>query len=292
MNETNEVKGFKIFDYNWTCKPKQKIFKYKIGCTYEENVEPIVCRQGFHFCKRAIDCFNYRTFRPQNKVAEILALGKIATDGVKYCTNKIKIVREVSWNELLEIVNSGNDCTGLGNSGNCNSGDYNSGNHNSGNGNSSNYNSGSFNSNDYNSGHFNSGKHNSGHFNSGNYNVGCRNSGSFNSGNYNSGNYNNGNYNSGDWNNTNYSNGCFNTIEPKIYLFNKPSELTYSDWQSSKAYKLISQLENKASNAEHFIIWWKNLSDYEKEIIKEIPNFDNEIFKEITGIDISDTAIK
>jgi len=289
MNEINSgIKGFKVFDFNWTCRPKEKIFKYKVGCTYEENIEPIICKKGFHFCKRAIDCFNYRTFRPKNKVAEILALGKIDTDGVKYCTNKIKIVREITWNELLDIVNSGSNCTGMGNSGYCNSGDYNSGNYNSGNGNSNNYNSGNYNSNSYNSGDFNSGHHNSGHFNSGNYNTGRRNSGHFNIGNFNTGNYNIGNFNTGDWNKANYSNGCFNTITPKMYLFNKPSEWSYSDWQSSKAYKLINQLENiiKDKN-KNCLKWWESLSDYEKEIIKEIPNFNEKIFKEITGIDIN-----
>lgn len=31
-------------------------------------------------------------------------------------------------------------------------------------------------------------------------------------------------------------------------------------------------------------IWWDGLTDEEKGIIKDIPNFDKEIFKEITGI--------
>ena len=33
--------------------------------------------------------------------------------------------------------------------------------------------------------------------------------------------------------------------------------------------------------------WWYNLSDYEKNVIKSLPNFDAEIFKEITGIDVN-----
>ncbi len=32
--------------------------------------------------------------------------------------------------------------------------------------------------------------------------------------------------------------------------------------------------------------WWKGLSEENKEIIKEIPNFDAEIFKDITGIEV------
>ena len=39
-------------------------------------------------------------------------------------------------------------------------------------------------------------------------------------------------------------------------------------------------------NSECGSIWWSGLNDYEKSIIKAIPNFDKEIFKEITGIDV------
>ena len=34
-------------------------------------------------------------------------------------------------------------------------------------------------------------------------------------------------------------------------------------------------------------IWWKSLSDREKNIIQWIPNFDAAIFKQMTGIDIN-----
>ena len=34
------------------------------------------------------------------------------------------------------------------------------------------------------------------------------------------------------------------------------------------------------------IMMWNNLSDDEKQSVKEIPNFNAEVFKEITGISI------
>lgn len=43
----------------------------------------------------------------ENKVAEIVALGDIDTNEVKSCTNKIQIIREIPWDELLKIVNKG-----------------------------------------------------------------------------------------------------------------------------------------------------------------------------------------
>ena len=291
MSETGVVKGFKVFNPDWTCNPNGKPFQYAVGGTYEEDVKPMVCDRGFHFCEKAADCFNYYQFNPENKVAEVLALGEVDTDGTKSCTNKIQIVREIPWAELLEIVNTGKGCTGLCNSGDCNSGDCNSGNR-------------------------NSGDCNSGDCNSGNRNSGNRNSGDCNSGDWNSGDWNSGDWNSGDWNKCNFSNGCFNTVSPKIYLFNKPSEWTYGDWLNSEARYLLNQIpgdvleyiylsdmtnEEKAAhpeaettggylkildNSECAVIWWRGLSDRQKAVITAIPNFDKEIFKQITGIDV------
>ena len=344
-----EVKGYKVFNSDWTCRG----FQYEVGKTYEMKDKPELCEKGFHFCEKAAYCFNYYEFNPDNKVAEVLALGDIVTGNNKSCTNKIQIIREIPWAEVLEIVNAGKGCTGIYNSGNhnsgdCNSGDWNSGNHNSGDCNSSycnsgnwnsgnnnsgshnsgnnnsgsrnsgDCNSGNWNSGDYNSGYYNSGKNNIGNHNSGYYNSGIWNSGNWNSGDRNSGNHNSGKDNSGDWNKCNFSNGCFNTIEPKIYLFNKPSEWTYRDWLNSTARGILNHIpknvlehipredmsdkEKKAhpeaevtggylkelDTSECAITWWCSLSENEKKTIMSIPNFDKAIFKEITGIDIKE----
>ena len=239
MSKTGVVKGFKVFNPNWTCRDKQ----YTCPGHFEEDVTPSVCNQGMHFCKNAADCFHYYQLNPENKVAEVAAYGTVVGDGNKYCTDKLEIIREIPWQELLEIVNMGKGCTGL-----CNSGDW----------------------------------------------------------------------NSGDWNKTNFSNGCFNTIEPKIHLFNKPSEWTYQDWLNSDACYLLTQIpgdvleyiwlgdmtdEEKAAhpeaeitggylkeldNSECAVIWWRSLNDRQKNIITAIPNFNKAIFKEITGIDVDE----
>ena len=278
MSETGVIRGFKVFNSDWTCRNKQ----YTCPGAFEEDVTPSVCDRGMHFCKKAADCFNYYSFNPENKVAEVIALAeRTVEDGDKCATNYLEIVREISWQEVLEIVNTGKGCTGLCNSGDWNSGDCNSGNR-----------------------------------NSGDCNSGDCNSGDCNSGNRNSGNRNSGDCNSGDWNKCSFSNGCFNTVEPKIYLFNKPSDWTYRDWLNSDARYLLNQIpgdvleyvwfedmtdEEKTAhpeakttggylkqldNSECGSIWWRGLNDYEKSIIKAIPNFDKEIFKEITGVDV------
>ena len=318
------MEGYKVFEPDWTCRG----FQYEVGKTFEEDVTPSCCNRGFHFCKELKDCFNYYPFNPDNKVAKVIALGEIdeESDDSKCCTNKIQIVEEISWEDVLRMVNLGKGNAGLcnsgdWNSGNCNSGDWNSGNRNSGDCNSGNRNSGDCNSGDCNSGNRNSGDCNSGNCNSGDcnsgdWNSGNCNSGDWNSGNCNSGDCNSGNRNSGDWNKTNFSNGCFNTEEPKIFLFNKPSDWTYRDWLNSDARYLLNQIprnvvdwiwsddmtdEEKEQHPEYEVVggylkildesecgqlWWDSLSERYKNIIKAIPNFDKEIFEDVTGIKI------
>ena len=293
----NVVHGFKVFNPDWTCDPTGRNQKqYSCPGMFEENVNLSVCDEGMHFCEKAADCFNYYEFDSKNKVAEVIAYGEVRTDGVKSCTNKLEIVREIPWQELLTIVNAGKDCTGL-----CNSGDRNSGNWNSG---------------DRNSGSRNSGNRNSGNCNSGNRNSGDRNSGDCNSGDWNSGNRNSGDCNSGDWNSTSFSSGCFNTEESEIMMFNKPSGWGYKDWMQSEARFLLSQIpkdvvewiyESNMTNEEKEVhpsykttggylkeldesdcaqMWWNGLLEYQRNIIKALPNFDAKIFKQCTGITI------
>ena len=301
------TKGFKVFNPDWTCRG----FQYEVGKTYEENVKPSICGRGFHFCKQAKDCFNYYTFDPNNKVAEVIALGEVVEEGDKCCTNKIHIVREISWEEVLSIVNTGKACTGISNRGNRNSGDWNSGDCNSGDCNSGHENSG-----DYNSGNRNSGNRNSGDWNSGDCNSGNWNSGNWNSGNWNSGDWNQGDFCTGDFNITNHETGCFCTEEHnrKIRFFDKESDMTFREWRNSEAYRILCRIrfeptrwicsddmtdEEKAAHPEYettggylkeldtdkaFLAWWDSLNVVEKNIIKSIPNFDAEKFFQITGI--------
>ena len=249
------VKGYKVFNSDWTCLGKQ----YSCPGTFEESVSPSVCNAGMHFCKNAADCFRYYDFDPNSHVAEVIAHGTVAEGDNKCATNKLEIVREIPWAEVLEIVNTGKSCTGRcnsgnwnsgncnsgnWNSGNCNSGNWNSGNCNSGNCNSGNWNSGDSNSGNRNSGDSNSGNRNSGNWNSGNWNSGNWNSGNWNSGNCNSGDWNSGNWNSGDWNTTSFSNGCFNTVSPKIYMFNKPTDWTFEQWFNCRARRLLNEIDD------------------------------------------------
>lgn len=73
MNEI--IKGFKVFNPDWTCSPNGNTKQYTCPGKFEEDVTPVRCGQGMHFCKAAADCFNYYDFNPDNHVAEVAAYG-------------------------------------------------------------------------------------------------------------------------------------------------------------------------------------------------------------------------
>lgn len=71
------VKGYKVFESDWTCRGKQ----YTCLGKFEEDVNVKICKSGMHFCKRLSDCFNYYLFKTKNKVAEVIAYGVVVTEG-------------------------------------------------------------------------------------------------------------------------------------------------------------------------------------------------------------------
>ena len=121
------VRGYKVFNEDWTCSPGGNTKQYTCPGKFEEDITPVRCGRGMHFCRIAEDCFNYYNFNPKNKVAEVIAYGDIVEVGDKRCTNKLEIVREIPWQELLTIVNTGKDCTGLRNTGDWNKSSCNTG---------------------------------------------------------------------------------------------------------------------------------------------------------------------
>jgi hypothetical protein len=294
----NVVHGFKVFRPDWTCSPNGNTKQYTCPGKFEEEGELDGCGHGMHFCQTAADCFNYYSFNSENKVAEVIAYGDVRTEGDKSCTDKLEIVREIPWDEVLRIVNIGKNCTGR-----CNTGDWNTGNWNTG---------------DWNTGNRNTGNRNTGDCNTGDWNTGDWNTGDWNTGDCNTGNWNTGDWNTGDWNKSSFNTGCFNTEEQKIMLFNKPSDMTYSEWLDSDARYLLNQIpkdvvewvyeedmtdEEKATHptyettggylkvldeSECGQLWWGSLSDRRKEIIKAIPNFDAEIFFQCTGVRVDE----
>ena len=99
-------------------------------------------------------------------------------------------------------------------------------------------------------------------------------------------------------------------------MFDKPSNWSLNDWWNSEARRLLNQIqynvfkwiyledmtdEEKEQHPEHKTtggylkeldrsecnqIWWNSLSEMDRNIIRNIPNFDEVIFEKITGIKI------
>ena len=287
--------GYKAFDENLQCRG----FQFEVGKTYntgraKEELE--LCSDTvFHFCRELHNIEKVSNYHISNsRVCEVIAEGDIVTDGDKYGTNKLFILREIPREELNKYKYNHS------NSGNCNSGNWNSGNRNSGN----------CNCGDWNSGNWNSGNRNSGNWNSGNKNSGNCNSGDWNSGNWNSGNRNSGYWNSGDWNSGDWNSGFFNTDSPFIRIFNKETNISRNDidfprflyfeptvWVShdtatdeeKEAHKIAIETYGGFTKAisykEAFRIAWNKASKKEHKKLLKLPNWDNKIFMEISGID-------
>ena len=222
------IKGF---DKNLKCRN----FQFEVGKVYNTGYTEdlnLCSNTVFHFCDSLEKVHNYYDCSDEdNRYCEIEVLGEVVSDGSKMGSNKIKILREITGEELDLLKgrkngNTGVFNTGYKNSGDDNSGDRNTGNHNDGEANSGNRNtgycntgcrnSGNFNAGDRNSGDFNTGYRNAGHNNTGGKNDGNYNSGYSNSGDNNTGDRNTGSWNSGDWNgggrNSGYNNsGFFNS---------------------------------------------------------------------------------
>ena len=287
------IKSHKVTHSDMTCRPDQrKPFQYEIGVNYIHNGPVKLCGEGFHSCLQPQHCFNYYSFDRQNRVFEVEISGVIDCGEDKIASEKIRFIREIPWEEVLLLVNTGvantgHSNTGDRNTGNSNTGDRNTGDWNTGNSNTGDRNTGDWNTGDRNTGYRNTGDRNTGNSNTGDRNTGYRNTGDrntgdrntgdwntgdWNTGDRNTGNSNTGDRNTGDWNtgyrNTGYSNtgnrntGLFCTEDALFPIFDEPSDWTEEQFLQSKVYSLLCQVETKQWVPEHL------MSDEEKKANK------------------------
>ena len=181
-----------------------------------------------------------------SRICEIEADGKIDNDGIKSVCSRIRIVRELSREEVDAAVNTGKDNTGL----------FNSGDRNSGNGNSGYYNSGSGNSGDRNSGDFCACNNSSGVFMTKKITYEAFNK----------------QLTKKEYDALINSEGFKILQRFRLYSFKARTE---KDGQ-----KHIVHLSYKAS----WRMFWQGLTPEQKLTIKRMPHFDTNVFYEITGI--------
>ena len=247
----DRVKGYKVFNPDWTCSPNGNTKQYTCPGKFEEDITPVRCGHGMHFCRKASDCFNYYNFDPENKVAEVIAYGDIVEEGDKCCTNKLEIVREIPRQELLTIVNTGKDCTGLCNTGNSNTGDWNTG--------------------DWNTGDWNTGNWNTGCFNTKEQKIMLFNKPS--------------DMTCNDWLRSD-ARYLLNQIPKDVVEWVYEKDMTDEEKEAYPTYETTGGYLKVLDESECGQLWWNSLSDDKKKIIEEIPNFDVEIFEQCTGIKV------
>ena len=121
------VKGFKGTDKNMSCKG----YQYELGKQFDldEDLEPSVCHNGFHFCKKLENVFKFYKIGDGNRFFEVEALVKksdlepknksnvragldqwskmymsFTNYDDKYAAKSIRFVRELTADEVFETV--------------------------------------------------------------------------------------------------------------------------------------------------------------------------------------------
>ena len=263
----NTISGYKVTDKNLQCRG----YQFELGKIHEENVALDIYHRGFHYCKIANDCFNYYSFDSSNRVFEVIAHGEVVDGDDKSCTNKIQLVRELTWVEVLNIVNIGKNNTGRDNTG-----------------------------------YSNTGNRNTGYSNTGNRNTGDRNTGDRNTGNSNTGYSNTGDRNTGvfctgvkyllffnkesTWTEEDFLNSkvyqlLSDYVKTKLWV--PEYKMTDEEKQQNRGWKTAEGYYRAIPFKQAFQDAWNNFSEDSKQEFLTLPNFDPEIFEEITGVNVN-----
>lgn len=123
------IKGF---DKNLCCRG----FQFEIGGEYkiENDGKPLrLCSDTvFHYCDSLQKVHEFYSVLTENRFCEIEVLGEEITDGKKCGSDHIKILREITGEELEILKGKINGNLGIFNTGNRNTGDCNTTNYNTG----------------------------------------------------------------------------------------------------------------------------------------------------------------
>ena len=249
------MKAYKAFDKNLCCRG----FQYEVGKEYTVDGKIKICSNGFHACAKISDCFDYYPFRKEPRVAEVELFGETETDGTKTVASKIKIIRELSWLDVLDLCNTGNRNTGYSNTGDMNTGDRNTG--------------------DRNTGDWNTGDCNTGNCNTGDWNTGDRNTGYFNT----------------DTPQVRIFNKITNVKNikfPSWLYVNTIVFVSHDTATEAEKIKYKNEIEccggflKAVDYKTAYRIAYEKASRKDIDAVKNLPNFDADIFEEITGLKI------
>ena len=241
------IKGF---DENLCCRGMQ----FEIGKTYETGhpKKELKCCSStvIHFCDNLKSVHEFYDVRKNNRYCEVEPLGDVIKKDNKYGTNKIKIVREITGEELAHLKEIERGNTGIFNTGDWNTGDWNTGNRNTGIFNACNRSAGLFNTKERTLTMFNKDSEMT-------------------------------------WNEF-FNSEYYDAIYSSPFSLTEWIYYTEEEMKDSPIRQAIGGYLKKYTFKEACKNWWDNMADENKDIIQSIPNFDKKIFKEITGIEVQE----
>lgn len=79
-------------------------YQFKMGENHKIEGKIGLCFKGFHFCERLTDVFKYYAHNDSNIFCEVEPSGDIIKGGDKHCSNNLKIIRQLSEEEISKIV--------------------------------------------------------------------------------------------------------------------------------------------------------------------------------------------
>lgn len=112
--EKEKIIGYKAFNKDAEglyCQPDDSKFRYKEGEVYKIEGELSLCENGIHFCRELKNVFQFYSLVQWVSVHKVEILGNIIDDedNIKSCTNKLKILEEVSFEDIIQSFKLNSD---------------------------------------------------------------------------------------------------------------------------------------------------------------------------------------
>ena len=225
--------------------------QFEIGKIYDtgakDNELSLCSNTVFHYCDNIQKVHEHYRVDEDNRFCEIEVLGREISDGEKCGSNKIRIVREITADELNIMLGKINGNTGI------------------------------FNTGDWNTGDWNTGDRNTGIFNSCNYSTGvfCNKKEKIRIFNIQS------EMTMKEFLESKYyraiDSAPFKLTEWVYYSENE---------KDTEDKKVLGGYLRRYTYKEACANWWENMTGENKKIIMSIPNFDKAVFYDITGIEV------
>ena len=110
--KTGTIKGYKAFRRDvkgdFFTEPASKRTYFKVGNTYSIEGKIEICRNGFHFCRKLKDIFDFYMFSKSIVYCEVEGIAEADEDILessgKICARKIKIIKKLTFKQVLKIL--------------------------------------------------------------------------------------------------------------------------------------------------------------------------------------------